>query len=173
MAYVYEVYLDEINYDLLKDFLERNKIKFHREGKLIKIYLDDFYGLYKMEKVIEGIKANFSIEVCEKIFREEYDILEFDLKKVFDKKTNHLRRVKGRLIGEDGKAIQELEKRTGAKISITDRYLYIAGDSVSIQSAYYALNKLVGGTSHSRAFEIATEMRELFKNKEKEARLYL
>jgi len=173
MTYTYEVYLDEINYDLLKDFLERNKIKFHRDGKTIKIYLEDFYSLYKIEKVIKSIKANFSIEICEKIFREEYDILEFDLKKVFDKKVNHLKRIKGRLIGEDGKAIKELEKRTGAKISITDRYLYIAGDSVSIQSAYYALNKLVSGTSHSKAFEVATEMKEHFKNKEKEASFYL
>jgi len=173
MAYTYEVYLNEVNYDLLKDFLERNKIKFHRDGKIVRIYLEDFYSIYKIEKVIKGIKANFSIDVCEKIFREEYDILEFDLKKVSDKKLNHLRRIKGRLIGENGKAIKELESRTGAKISITDRYLYIAGDFVSIQSAYFVLNKLVGGMSHNKAFEIATELKELFKNREKEAKFYL
>ncbi|RDD52356.1 hypothetical protein BA065_02135 [Nanoarchaeota archaeon NZ13-N] len=173
MGYTYDVYIEELDYNLLKSFLERNRIKFHRDKNLVKVYFEEFYDIYRFEKALKGIKANFSIEICEKIYNGDYDILEFDLKKVFGKKINHLRRIKGRIIGEEGKAIKEIEQRTGAKVSITDRYLYITGDDVSIQAAYYTLNKLISGTPHTRVFEKATEIKKIFENKEKEAMYYL
>ncbi|MEM4772857.1 MAG: KH domain-containing protein [Nanoarchaeales archaeon] len=173
MVYTYEIDIQDLNYELIKNVLEKLNIKYHREKNKLKIFLEDFYNAYRFDKVVKSIKANFSLDICEKVYFGEYDIIDIDLKRISNKKVNHLIRIKGRIIGENGKAIKELEIRTGAKISLNDKYLYIAGDEISLQAAYETLKRLISGSSHSKAFEFADKIREHIKNKEKEVKSYV
>ncbi|MEM4511416.1 MAG: KH domain-containing protein [Candidatus Aenigmatarchaeota archaeon] len=173
MVYVYEIDIQNLDFDLIKKLLEKLNIKYHREKNKLKIFLEDFYNAYRFDKVIKAVKANFSLDICEKIYLEEFDIIDIDLKKISNKKTNHLIRIKGRIIGENGKALKEIEIRTGAKISLIDKYLYIAGDEISLQAAYETLGRLISGSSHSKVFEFADKIRKHLKNKEKEASFYI
>lgn len=164
MEYVYEVERD----DKLAKWLENTKYKFEiKENKII-IKFEDFYEIYKFEKFVKAVKAGFDIKLCEKILYEDWDIYEIDLKKVSEKKINHMIRIKGRIIGEKGKALKEIMERTGAYIIVTDRFVYLLGDNISLPSAYEAIKKIIKGSSHSKAFDYATFYKKNLENKEKE-----
>jgi len=143
--YTYEFDIKDIKVNELENLLKERNIKYNRNKNKIIIYYEDFYFLYKFDKFIKGLKAGFDIKKLLNILDNDWDILEIDLKQVFEKKINHIIRIKGRIIGEEGKVLEELRKRTNADIIIKDKYIYILGDSISLQSAYEGIKRIIKG----------------------------
>jgi len=143
--YTYEFDIKDIKVNELENLLKERNIKYNRNKNKIIIYYEDFYFLYKFDKFIKGLKAGFDIEKLLNILDNDWDILEIDLKQVFEKKINHIIRIKGRIIGEEGKVLEELRKRTNADIIIKDKYIYILGDNISLQSAYEGIKRIIKG----------------------------
>lgn len=164
MEYIYEA---EYNNRLFK-WLQKSNLNYEVRDKKIYIKFDDYYMVYKFEKFLKALKAGFDTDYCEKILYGDWDIYEIDLKKVSEKKENHMVRIKGRIIGEKRKSIKEIMEITGAKIIVSNRYVYIVGDSISLQSAYETIRKLIRGSTHSRAFNYAAFYKKNLENKEKE-----
>ena len=65
---------------------------------------------------------------------------------------NHLQRVKGRIIGEKGKARKTIEEMTGTYISIYDNYVAIIGDFETANIAKQAIEMLIQGRQHSTVY---------------------
>ncbi len=176
MVYQYEIERKEISQvtvDKLLKWLSEHNIKFLKTDHKIIIQHDDYFFLYRLDKVISAIKAGFRFEDAIKIITEDWEYLVIDVKKAAEKKSNHLLRMLSRVIGEKGKAKSMLEELTKAKIVIDDRFVHILGDKISSQAAYESIRKLIKGSPHSSVFDFAVSYKRHLKNKEREAEYYL
>jgi ribosomal RNA assembly protein len=171
--YTYEFDVSDIKVNELEKLLKERNIKYNKNKNKIIVYYEDFYFLYKFDKFVRGLKAGFDIKKLLNILDNDWDILEIDLKLIFEKKINHIIRIKGRIIGEEGKVLEELKKRTNADIIIKDKYIYILGDNVSLQSAYEGIKRIIKGEKHGTVFNYLDKYIKDLKNKDKEFARYI
>ncbi|NAZ26168.1 MAG: hypothetical protein GU343_01335 [Nanoarchaeota archaeon] len=171
--YTYEFDIGDIKVSELENLLKERNIKYIRNKNKIIVYYEGFYFLYKFDKFIKGLKAGFDIKKLLNILDNDWDILEIDLKQVFEKKINHIIRIKGRIIGEEGKVLEELRKRTNADIIIKDKYIYILGDNISLQSAYEGIKRIIKGEKHNTVFNYLDKYIKDLRNKDKEFARYI
>ncbi len=106
----------------------------------------------KLERIIRAIGRGFSPERALDLLSDEYVLEIIDLRAIFGDNKNAIRRVKGRIIGEGGKARTYIERRTGAKISVYGHTVAIIGKYYNIIPAKEAIMALIEGKSHGAAY---------------------
>ncbi|MDK6028345.1 KH domain-containing protein [Ignisphaera sp. 4213-co] len=109
--------------------------------------------LMKARDIILAIGYGFSPERAFRLLEDDQILIVIDLKQYVKPSENHLTRVKGRLIGEDGKARKNLEEMTGTEISIYDDYVAVIGDYESANIAREAILMLIDGRQHSTVYK--------------------
>jgi ribosomal RNA assembly protein len=123
-------------------------------------------NLLTVKNIIQAIGHGISPEKALKIFREEDATLHvIDLKYVLGDSRNNLVRVKGRLIGEKGKARKLIEELTNTTISISDHSVAIAGKLENVEVARRAIEMLIAGRPHSVIWKYLYSMRRRLKRK--------
>ena len=116
----------------------------------------------KIENVIRAIGRGFSPEYAIKLFDEEMDFYIFDIHEYVGKKDSHIKRVKSRIIGKNGKTKRVIENLTGSDISIYGHTVSIISDFESISIAKKAIDMLLSGSMHSNVYRfIEREMKKL------------
>ncbi|MEM2795187.1 MAG: KH domain-containing protein, partial [Thermofilaceae archaeon] len=65
---------------------------------------------------------------------------------------NDLKRIKSRLIGENGKVKKTIENQTGAKILIGEKSVGILGEYNNVEVARKAINMLIEGRTHTTVY---------------------
>ncbi len=108
--------------------------------------------LLKARDFIRAIAAGFSPEKAWRVLDEEQVLIVIDLKEAVGNSPNHLTRVKGRIIGERGKAKKNIEQMTGVYLNIYGDYVGIIGDYESAQVAREAVDMLIQGRMHSTVY---------------------
>ncbi|MCS7099487.1 MAG: RNA-processing protein, partial [Sulfolobales archaeon] len=78
----------------------------------------------------------------------------------------HLQRVKGRIIGEEGRARKTLEEMTGTYISVCRDYVAIIGDYTRAELARQAVEMLAQGRQHSTVYKFLDRALRELKRKE-------
>jgi ribosomal RNA assembly protein len=106
-----------------------------------------------MKKVFDALNAGFYEEVHELLTNENYDIEVIDLTYYVGKSKNDLVRIKGRIIGEKGKAKANIENYTKCKLSIYENKVGILGPSEFTNLAKEAVEKLIKGYQHSTVYK--------------------
>ncbi|MGB9759098.1 MAG: KH domain-containing protein [Thermoproteota archaeon] len=106
-----------------------------------------------MKKVFDALNAGFYEEVHELLTNENYDIEIVDLTDYIGKSKNDLVRVKGRIIGEKGKAKANIENYTKCKLSVYENKVGILGPSEFTTLAKEAVEKLIKGYQHSTVYK--------------------
>ncbi|MBN2126760.1 MAG: RNA-processing protein [Candidatus Diapherotrites archaeon] len=104
-------------------------------------------------KVVKAIARGFSPEKAFKLFED--NLISFDVINLneFDLKTGKAMQVKrGRVIGAEGKARYEIEKSSGAMISVQGKTIAFIGTLEQIDLAKRAVEMLLEGAKHSTVF---------------------
>ncbi len=109
-------------------------------------------NLMKARDFIRAIGYGFSPERAFRILEEDQILIVIDLKQYVGDSPNHLSRVKGRIIGEAGKARRTLEEMTGTYISVSDTHVAIIGDYEQAQAAREAIEMLIEGRRHATVY---------------------
>ncbi len=110
--------------------------------------------LMKAKEVIEAISYGFDVNTALELKKENYVLLVVNLREYIDKdKINHLIRVKGRIIGEEGRARRTIEELSGAKIVISNWTIAIIGDYESARAAKEAIEMLIRGKQHVTVYK--------------------
>ena len=117
----------------------------------------------KARDFVRAIAYGFSPEKAMRIIDEDAVLAVIDLHQYVGDAPNHLQRVKGRIIGEKGKARRSIEEMTGTNISVYDHYVAIIGDYESVQVAKEAIEMLIQGRQHSTVYRFIE--REMYKIK--------
>ncbi len=109
-------------------------------------------NLLKAKEVVRAISLGFNPEKAFKLLEDDYVLIVIDLKQYVGDSPNHITRIKGRIIGEKGKARRTLEEMTGTYISVYDTYVAIIGDYESATVAREAIEMLIQGRQHSTVY---------------------
>ncbi len=105
--------------------------------------------LMKSKSIIEAINYGFQIDDALLLKNDDYILDVIDLRDYIDKnKTTHLTRIKGRIIGENGKARKTIEELTDTKIVISNKCIAMIGNFENVRAAREAIEMLIRGRQH-------------------------
>ena len=110
------------------------------------------FMVMKAQEVVRAIAYGFPPEKALRLLDEDQILVVVDLKQYVGDAPNHLHRVKGRIIGEKGKARRTLEEMTGTYISVYGNYVAIIGDYETASIAKHAVEMLIQGRQHSTVY---------------------
>jgi ribosomal RNA assembly protein len=118
--------------------------------------------LMKARDIVMAIGYGFSPERAFRLLDDDQILVVIDLKQYVGPSENHLTRIKGRIIGEEGRARKNIEEMTGTYISVYDDYVAIIGDYESANAARDAIMMLIEGRQHSTVYRyLEREMRKI------------
>jgi len=129
------------------------KIEVDTEGDVI-IHDDRAKEPLKVLQLMDVIKAigrGFSPERAMRLFQDDEYFEVIDLKE-FGSKSNQMSRIRGRIIGHDGKTRGLIEDLAGVSISVYGNTVAIIGTSAGLPVAKHAIEMLLNGSEHSTVY---------------------
>jgi ribosomal RNA assembly protein len=123
--------------------------------------------LFKAKDVVTAIGKGFSPELAFRLIHDEEAFLDIiDLRLIFGRSESDIRRVKGRIIGMEGKTRRIIEELTETNVSVYGHTVSLIGDLEQIQAAREAIQMLIRGSQHSTVYRfLHRKRRELKKRK--------
>lgn len=122
--------------------------------------------LFKAKDVITAIGRGFSPEHAFHLIRDEEASLDIiDLRAIFGRSESDIRRVKGRIIGMDGKTRRIIEELTETDVSVYGHTVSIIGDIEQVQAAKEAIQMLIRGSLHSKVYRFLHRKRRELKKR--------
>jgi len=106
---------------------------------------------FLIKRVMDGVSAGFSDADIREMIEKDYTLAVIDLEE-YASKTSHLSRVKGRIIGQSGRAKMKIEDYSRCRISIYRNLVGILGPEENIEMAREAIIKLAKGFEHQSVY---------------------
>jgi ribosomal RNA assembly protein len=105
---------------------------------------------YFAEKVIDAINFGFSVSTALLIKKED---LIFEILNIKEHTTRKdLERIRGRIIGKEGKALKVLTTLTGCFFEMNENQIGIIGSPECIQNAQDACISIIKGSKHANVY---------------------
>jgi ribosomal RNA assembly protein len=123
--------------------------------------------LLKAKDVVTAIGRGFSPEVAFRLIRNEDDIFDvIDLRQIFGRSESDIKRIKGRIIGADGKTRRLIEELTEANMVIYGHTVGFIGGFEQVDAARNAVQMIIEGCQHHTVYKYLQRKRsELKKQK--------
>ncbi len=130
---------------------------------------DDPLAVWRAKDITIAIARGFSPKNSFRLLDEDEAMEVIDLTDFVGRSENALKRIRGRIIGENGKARRAIEELTGANLSVYGRTVSIIGEFDQLTAAKEAIMMFVHGAQHGTVYRfLHRKAREL-----KKARLEL
>lgn len=113
--------------------------------------LSDPIKLLKARDTINAIGRGYSSERAFRLFNDDENLVIIDLRGIF-KSQSDIQRIKGRIIGKNGKTRRIIEELTGADISIYGYTVSIIGEFKQFGVAKEAIEMLIKGKMHKSVY---------------------
>ena len=117
------------------------------------------YEAMKVVSVIKAVGYGVPSEEALKLVGEDYILEVIDLKESLGSKES-LIRVKGRIIGEDGKTKRIIQEYTGVRIHVGDHFVVMLGTYEQLPIARKAIELLIKGREHSTVYKYLNKAEE-------------
>lgn len=122
--------------------------------------------LFRAKDVITAVGRGFSPEHAFRLIRDEEAVLDIlDLRTVFGKSEADIKRVKGRIIGMNGKTRMIIEELTDTNIAVYGHTVGIIGTLEQAQVAREAIEMLIRGSMHATVYRFLHRKRRQLKKK--------
>lgn len=122
--------------------------------------------LFRAKDVITAVGRGFSPEHAFRLIRDEEAVLDIlDLRAVFGKSEADIKRVKGRIIGMNGKTRMIIEELTDTNIAVYGHTVGIIGTLEQAQVAREAIEMLIKGSMHATVYRFLHRKRRQLKKK--------
>jgi len=116
----------------------------------------------KVEGIVKAIGRGFSPERAMRLFNDEIEFFVFDIYEYVGKKESHVRRLKSRIIGREGKTKRILEELTGSDISVYGHTVSVIADIICMDVVKRAIDMLLCGSKHATVYRfIENQMKEI------------
>lgn len=123
-----------------------------KEGEVI-ISAKDGLKLYEAREVIRAIGRGFNPDIAMLLLKTDYGLEVVDISDYSGKNKNTATRLKGRVIGAEGKSKREIERLTSTHISVYGKRVAIVGPIGEVADARKAVESLLEGATHSRVYK--------------------
>lgn len=123
----------------------------------------DFSMIFTVQNVIKAIGRGFSPQRADILATEDYDILIIDLRDYVGDSKNALARVKGRIIGKNGRARALIEELTETSISVYGHTVTCIGNVENLEIAREAISRLLKGAFHKSVWNFLYAYRRKMK----------
>ncbi len=114
---------------------------------------DDPSTILRAKDVVTAIGRGFSPERAMALTDDDMVLDIIDLREVFGKNESDINRIKGRVIGSEGKMRRLLEEMTEAKVSVYGSTISMIGDFEAVSAARQAIDMLIKGKQHSSVYK--------------------
>jgi len=122
--------------------------------------------LFRAKDVISAVGRGFSPEHAFRLIRDEEAVLDIlDLRAVFGKSEADIKRVKGRIIGMNGKTRTIIEELTDTNIAVYGHTVGIIGTLEQAQVAREAIEMFIKGSMHATVYRFLHRKRRELKKK--------
>jgi ribosomal RNA assembly protein len=111
---------------------------------------------FRAVEAITAISRGFSPERAYRLFDDDDELIfqQIDLHDYTGKSPNALERIKGRIIGEGGKARRMIEELSGAFISVYGHTVCLIGNFREVKLATDAITMLAKGSMHKTVYNM-------------------
>lgn len=125
--------------------------------------------LFRAKEVVTAIGRGFSPERAFRLLEDDEATLQvIDLREIIGRSHSDLKRLKGRIIGKNGKTRKIIEELTDAEVSVYGYTVSIIGNTDQAEVAREAILMLLKGRQHRTAYRFLHRKRRELKKKEME-----
>ncbi len=135
------------------------------EVKITPINNADAMNTLTAKNVILAIARGFTPEKALKLLDEENTLEIIDLEEYSGRSKNSLVRLRGRIIGKNGKAREKIEKYTSTFISVYGKTVSIIGPYLNVLDAKRAIQLLLNGAPHNSVYSFLERRQRARKEK--------
>lgn len=122
--------------------------------------------LFTARNIITAIARGFSPTKAFKLIEYDFSLYVIDLRELVGRSQSNLNRVKGRVIGRNGKIRGMIEELTETDVSVYGHTISIIGGDSRVMAAREAIIMLVRGMEHKNVYQFLQRFRrELKKEK--------
>jgi len=123
--------------------------------------------LLKAKDVVTAIGRGFSPDVTFRLIRNEDDLFDMiDLRQIFGRSESDIKRIKGRIIGAEGKTRKLIEELTEANMAVYGHTVGFIGNFEQVDAARNAAQMIIEGCQHHTVYKYLQRKRtELKKEK--------
>ncbi|MFP4423754.1 MAG: KH domain-containing protein [Candidatus Woesearchaeota archaeon] len=129
----------------------------------VHVSCEDPVNLLTAKEVVKAIGRGFNPDIARLIIKQD---TAFELLNILDyvKTKKDIIRLKGRIIGAEGKSRKTIEDLTDVHISVYGKTVGIIGDTQRVTVARRAIESLLSGSPHSKVYHwLEKQRRELKK----------
>ena len=120
--------------------------------------------LFRAKDVVTAIGRGFSPEHAFRLIRNEDEVFDLiDLRDVFGRSDSDIKRVKGRVIGANGKTRKLIEELTDASVVVYGHTIGFIGTFERADVARNAVQMLIDGSQHHTVYKYLQKKRVEFK----------
>jgi len=101
-------------------------------------------------EVLEAINVGFSADRALEVTRDNFMLQTINIKNVT--KRHDLERVRGRIIGKDGRTLKTLQKLTNCDLAITDNEIGLIGPISEMEDAIQSVTSLIQGSKQGNVY---------------------
>lgn len=126
-------------------------------------------AVFRAKDVVTAIGRGFSAEHAFILMDDEDALFEIiDLHESVGKSEADLKRLKGRVIGKDGRTRSIIEELTETHVSVYGHTISIIGEGEQIEIAKQAIRMLLHGSLHNTVYRFLHKKRRVLKKKKLE-----
>jgi ribosomal RNA assembly protein len=126
---------------------------------------------FKAMEIISAISKGFSPQRAYRLLSNEDLVFQvIDLKDYASKSSSAMDRVKGRIIGKNGKSRKTIEELSGAYMSVSGHTVALIGKFEEVRLANDAVTMILKGSTHRRVYTMLQQTRR--KNKLEKMKLW-
>ena len=144
----------------------KTEIKIDSKDGDIFIKGNNALNLFTAREVISAVGRGFNPEIAELLLKADYGLEIVDITEFTGKSKSTMLRLKGRVIGKEGKSRKTIEELTECYISVYGKTIGIIGKSEDLANARRAVESLLQGSPHANVYKWLEKRRREAKRRE-------
>lgn len=114
----------------------------------------------KLPDVIKAVGRGMSPSSAIQLLQDDWFFEMVDLRDHVGKRSNQQRRIRGRIIGSEGKIRKMIEFHTNTEISIYKSTVVLVGEGIGLSNARQAIEMLASGSEHGTVLKFLERERK-------------
>jgi ribosomal RNA assembly protein len=152
------------NGEIKRAIQERSGVVLSVDSETGEVFLDkskakDSLIVMKVEEVVKALARGFAPEHAFKLLDDDVYLEIMDIHDYVGKDQSHIRRMKARIIGKNGKTRRIIESMTGAYLCIYGGTVAIIGDVDGFDVAKKAVDMVLSGSEHATVYKFLERKR--------------